>query len=120
MDSDFPKVPNTRPGAPTSGRRGRPSHGKHSKFKICIDKVIGHKCDKHGVRFEVSWVGSDCITYEKAHVVDAKGGYNDLFEYLQDLNLKHELRFVNMMIREPGLCEYLREKPEHTGDTEVE
>lgn len=89
MDQDLPKVPNSLPCVPTTGKRGRPSHGRYSKFKICVDKVIGHKCDKHGVRFEVCWVETDCATYEKAFTVDMKDRTKDLVKYLQDLNVKN-------------------------------
>lgn len=109
---DLPNVPNTKPGAPTSGRRGRPSHGKHSHFKVFIDRVIDHKCDKHGVKFEVSWEGTDAVTYETAHVVEIKEGRQQLIEYLQELNINNELRFTNMMIRDPELCYYLMENKE--------
>lgn len=54
-------------------------------------------------------MGSDAVTYEKAHIVDGKGGQQQLYDYLRELNTKNELRFTNMMIRDPELCYYLRE-----------
>lgn len=113
LEIDLPDIPNTKPGKPTSGRRGRPSHGKKSKFKTEIDEIIDHKCDKHGVKFQVSWIGSECVTYETAFTVATKKGLNQLCEYLRELNEKNELRFTNMMLRVIRLCGYLEENEQN-------